>query len=184
MVKYCHFDLKHLKFKQTLCLSGENMTKRKVYDADFINSFLDSVIYVLQTMAQIKAIPSKPYINKERVTVGDVTGILKVSGYTNGVISLSLTKEAILKIANNMLFENFNEINDEITDAVGELTNVIAGRARAKLSKLGIKFQSNTPKVVIGKGKKLDHIPSSPILSIPFSLEKGGKLVVEVSFEM
>ncbi len=160
------------------------MAKRKTYNVDFINPFLDSVVYVLQTMAQVKAIPGKPYINKDRVAVGDITGVLNISGYTNGVISLTLTKDAVLTIVNNMLFENFTEINDEIADAVGELTNVIAGQARAKLSELGMKFQAGTPKIIVGKGKKLDHIPSSPILSIPFTLDSGGKLVVEVSFEM
>ena len=157
---------------------------KKSYDVDFINPFLDAVIHVLQTMAQIKVAPGKPYINRQRVAVGDITGVLKISGYTNGVISLTLTKDAVLKIVNNMLFENFTEINDDIADAVGELTNVIAGQARVILSQQGKKFQAGTPTIVIGKGEPLDHIPSAPILSIPFNLDGGGKLVVEVSFEM
>ncbi len=156
----------------------------KTYDVEFINPFLAAVMNVLETMAQVKARPEKPYINKDGVAVGDITGVLKISGHTNGVISLTLTKDAVLTIVNNMLFENFTEINDDIADAVGELTNVIAGQARVKLGEIGKKFQAGTPEIVIGKGKKINHIPSAPILAIPFSLDGGGKLVVEVSFEI
>jgi len=155
----------------------------KSYDVNFINPFLSAVINVLETMANVKVKPGKPYINKHRTAVGDVTGILNISGHTNGVISLTLSKEAVLTIVNNMLFESFTEINDEIADAVGELTNMISGQARIKLSEQGKKFQAGTPKIIIGKGKELDHIPSAPILSIPFTIEGGGELVVEVSFQ-
>jgi len=82
-----------------------------------------------------------------------------------------------------MLFESYTEINDEIADAVGELTNMISGQARIKLSEQGQKFQAGTPKIIVGKGKKLEHIPNAPILAIPFTLSSGGDLVVEASFE-
>jgi len=154
------------------------------YDVNFINPFLSAVINVLETMANVKVKPERPYINKQRTTIGDVTGILKISGYMNGVISLTLTKDAVLTIVNNMLFENYTEINDDIADAVGELTNMISGQARILLSEQGMKFQAGTPKVIIGQGKKLDHIKDAPILAIPFTVNSGGKIVVEVSFEM
>jgi chemotaxis protein CheX len=153
------------------------------YDVNFINPFLEAVINVLETMANVKVKPGKPYINKHRTAVGDVTGIINISGHTNGVISLTLSKDAVLTIVNNMLFESYTEINDEIADAVGELTNMISGQARIKLSEQGQKFQAGTPKIIVGKGKKLEHIPNAPILAIPFTLSSGGDLVVEASFE-
>jgi len=153
------------------------------YDVNFINPFLEAVINVLETMANVKVKPGKPYINKHRTAVGDVTGIINISGHTNGVISLTLFKDAVLTIVNNMLFESYTEINDEIADAVGELTNMISGQARIKLSEQGQKFQAGTPKIIVGKGKKLEHIPNAPILAIPFTLSSGGDLVVEASFE-
>ncbi len=155
----------------------------KSYDVNFINPFLGAVINVLETMANVKVKPGRPYLNKHGTSVGDISGIINISGHTNGVISLTLSKDAILTIVNNMLFESYTEINDEIVDAVGELTNMIAGQARVKLSEQGQKFQAGTPKIIIGKGKDLEHIPNAPILAIPFSLSSGGSLVVEASFE-
>lgn len=151
------------------------------YDVDFINPFLDAVINVLSTMAGIQAEPGKPYINRERVASGDVTGLIGVSGYTTGTISLTLEKEAILAIVNNMLSEGYTEIDDDIADAVGELTNMVSGQARAKLSEQGMSLRASTPSVVIGRGHTVEHVVTAPILSIPFSTEYGA-LVVEVCF--
>lgn len=150
------------------------------YDVRYINPLLNAVIDVLKTMAMIKASPGKPYLNKERTAAGDVTGLIGVTGYAEGVISLTLTEACVLRIVSNMLGEEFNSINDEIADAVGELTNMIAGQARTHLADAGMSFQAATPSVFTGKNHTLKHIGGSPILSIPFSTPDGN-LVVEIS---
>ena len=152
----------------------------KKYDVNFINPLLDAVLNVLSTMANIEVTPRQPYLNMQGTAAEDITGQVTIDGYAKGVIALSLSKNAILQIVNNMLFESYTEINDDIADAVGELTNMISGQARSGLSEMGMPFQSSTPTVVIGKGNKISHIPSAPILSIPFESEAGG-LVVEIS---
>ena len=151
------------------------------YDVDFINPFLDAVINVLSTMAGVEAAPGKPYINRKRVAAGDVTGLIGVSGHTTGTISLTLEKEAILAIVNNMLSEGYTEIDNDIADAVGELTNMISGQARAKLSQQGMSLRASTPSAIIGRGHTVEHLATAPILAIPFSTEQGA-LVVEVCF--
>ena len=152
------------------------------YDVNFINPFLHAVVHVLQTMAHIEAKNEAPYLNQERKSTGDVTGIIGITGYSKGTMSITLEKNVILKIVNNMLFEDFTEINDEICDAVGELTNMISGQARAKLSEQGQRFEASTPAVISGKGIDIKHVASAPVLSIPFTTEEG-RFVVEVAFE-
>lgn len=152
------------------------------YDVAFINPFLDAVVGVLGMMASVEAKPGKPFINQKRTTVGDITGSIGISGYAKGVMSLTLDEPVILKIVNNMLAESYTELNTDIADAVGELTNMIAGQARQDLANIGMNFQASTPMVITGKGHQIQHITSSPILSIPFTTEEGA-LVVEVSFE-
>lgn len=151
------------------------------YDVDFINPLLEAVVNVLSTMANVSVVPGAPFINKKRTARGDVTGIIGITGHARGAISLSLSKGAILKIVNNMLAENYTEINDEIANAVGELTNMISGQARMHLANQGLAFQAGTPSVIQGKGHKITHVSNAPILAIPFSFEHGD-LVVEVSF--
>lgn len=150
------------------------------YDVRFINPFLNAVIDVLGTMAMVQATPGKPYINTKRVAVGDVTGLIGINGQATGVISLTLEEKCILHIVSNMLGEEYSRINDDIADAVGELTNMIAGQARAHLANEGLKFQASTPTVIIGKNHTLSHVNKEPILAIPFTTPQG-QLVVEIS---
>ncbi|RQD61902.1 MAG: chemotaxis protein CheX [Desulfonatronovibrio sp. MSAO_Bac4] len=150
------------------------------YNVQFINPILRAVLNVLSTMANVEVTPGKPYLNNNGLAVGDITGSVGIDGYAIGVISLSLSKGVVLTIVNNMLYENFTEINEEIADAVGELTNMISGQARSILSESDISFSAGTPKVIHGKGEKIDHIPSVPVLAVPFS-SSHGDLVVEIS---
>jgi len=158
--------------------NGFHMSRK--YDVRFINPLLNAVIDVLATMAMVRAKPGKPYLNTLRIAKGDVTGLIGVSGFADGIISLTLDQSCVLKIVSNMLGEEFNSIDDEIADAVGELTNMIAGQARTHLADVGMNFKAGTPSVVIGKNHVLNHIGNSPILSIPFSTPDGN-LVVEIS---
>lgn len=150
------------------------------YDVNFINPFLYAVVHVLTTMAKVEPTPGKPFINKERTARGDVTGVIGITGYSTGTVSVTFEKNAILKIVNNMLYESYTEITKDIADAVGELTNMITGQARAELSKHDIHFKAATPSVVLGRGHSIMHAGDSPILSIPFETPDGGFLV-EVS---
>ncbi|MEW5774842.1 MAG: chemotaxis protein CheX [Thermodesulfobacteriota bacterium] len=155
--------------------------KKIRYDVAFINPFLEAVMSVLGTMANVAATPGKPFVNAARTAIGDVTGLIGITGHSAGTMSLTLSKGAILLIVNNMLHESYTDLNDDIADAVGELTNMIAGQARMHLSQQGLNFTASTPSVIMGKGHRLSHVSGSPILAIPFSTE-GGDLVVEVAF--
>lgn len=150
------------------------------YSVTVINPVLEAVGSVLMTMARIAVAPGKPYVNKERTAVGDVTGVIGLAGGMTGVLSVTFEKDVILKIANTLLGENYTEVDSNIADAVGELTNMIAGQARMHLSKEGMNLKASTPSVVIGKGHVISHIAPAPILSIPFSTEYGS-FVVEIT---
>ena len=54
------------------------------YNVNFINPFLQAAIHVLQTMAHVQAKPEPPYLNVERKSIGDITGIIGITGYSKG----------------------------------------------------------------------------------------------------
>ena len=71
-------------------------------DVALINPFINATLNVLETMAFIKVVPGKPYVKKDNVAVGDVTGILGLTGIANGTISVSFEEHCILTIVSNM----------------------------------------------------------------------------------
>ena len=97
-----------------------------------INPFINATINVLETMAFVTVSAGKPYLKKDNVAVGDVTGILGLTGVANGTISVTFEEKCILNVVSNMFGETMTELNHEIADAVGELTNMISGQARSQ----------------------------------------------------
>jgi len=81
-----------------------------------------------------------------------------------------------------MFGEEMKEINNEIADAVGELTNMISGQARKELEEIGIAFGAAIPSVITGKNHKLEPMTKGPKIAIPFKTDFGS-FTIEVSLE-
>ncbi len=95
---------------------------------------VDAVLNVLKTMAQTDAQAGAPTVKADKTSKGDVTGLIGMAGEkAKGSIAVSFSSSCILKVVSNMLMEEFAEINDEVTDAVGEITNMVSGGARKTL---------------------------------------------------
>ena len=145
-------------------------------NVDFINPFLEATLEVLETMAFIKAKNGNPYaVNSLRSTSGVVTGIIGMVGaQIHGALAVSFSKGCILRIVSNMLGEEFTEIDDIVIDAVGELTNMISGGTKKRLSDKGFSFNMAIPSMIRGKGIKIYHqSESKSAIVIPFSIPEG-----------
>ena len=152
-------------------------------DVKLINPFINATLNVLGTMAFLKAEPEKPYLKKENTAVGDVSGVIGFTGEVNGTMTVTFDESCILKIVSNMFGEEMKELNSEITDAVGELTNMISGQARKELEEIGRIFQAAIPTVVLGKNHKIESKTQGTKIAIPFKTE-AGNFTIEVCLEV
>lgn len=142
--------------------------------ADFINPFISATIRVLSTMAAIEPRPQRPRLKSDQRTLSDVTGIIGLLGEgVEGTMSLSFTESCILRVVSNMLGEEIVDLNHEIEDAVGELTNMISGASRAELETRGYSFRMAIPSVITQRGHSVAVITRSPIIQIPFDTDFG-----------
>jgi len=139
----------------------------------FINPFLNGTMSVLKTMAFVEPRPGKPYLKKDNWAVGDVSAIIGLTGAVTGSMALSFSKGAILKIVSNMLGEEITEINGDITDAVGEITNMVSGASRKELESIGLTVLAAIPTVVTGKDHSIKHVLGGPSIIIPFETDDG-----------
>lgn len=153
-------------------------------NVDYINPFLEAAINVVETMAFIKPQQNgKPYLKKkEDLTKGDVTGIIGLTGHERGSIAVSFSKKCILRIIKGMLGEEKYYIDADVRDAVGELTNMIAGDGRRILSLKGYIFEASIPTVVVGSDHYIEHKTKGTIIVIPFKIEDE-PFFVEACFE-
>lgn len=151
-------------------------------DVKFINPFINATINVLETMAFMKVTAGKPYLKKGNMAVGDVSGVLGLTGSANGTIAVTFEERCILAVVSDMFGETMSELNADIADAVGELTNMISGQARRELEEMGKTFKSAIPSVITGRNHSIIHYTEGPKIAIPFITDKG-KFTIEVCFE-
>lgn len=148
-------------------------------DVKFINAFVEGTVNVLKMMAFMDPKAGTPYIKKDSVASGDVSGIIGLTGAARGSLALSFSEACILKIVSNMLGEEMKEMNHEISDAVGEITNMVSGSARKILESGGTSVIAAIPTVVAGKNHSILHVLGEPSIIIPFTTD-AGPFVVDI----
>jgi len=151
-------------------------------DVTLINPFIEATLHVLASMAFTKASAGKPYLKKDSLAKGDVSGIVGLSGEARGTLSVSFSEESILSIVSNMFGEPVKEINEDVKDAVGEILNIVSGQARQKLEGMGRILKGAIPTVITGKNHAISHITKQPIVAIPFETDNGN-FTIEVCIE-
>jgi len=150
---------------------------------EFINPFLSSMLNVMSTMAQMELTPEKPKLKKDEIAKGDVSGLIgMVSPETKGSLSITFDEPLALATMKGMVGEAPDTVNEEITDLVGEITNMVTGGAKRMLSEKGFEFDMATPIVVSGKSHTIHHKSKGPVVIIPLKA-KAGKAYIEFSFD-
>jgi chemotaxis protein CheX len=81
-----------------------------------------------------------------------------------------------------MLGDNVEDLEQDMQDAVGELTNIISGHARSGMALAGLSLQASTPSVVVGEKLEIGHKAKAAVIVIPFTMS-GKSFAVEFCLE-
>ncbi|CAH0532412.1 hypothetical protein VST7929_00241 [Vibrio stylophorae] len=151
--------------------------------AEFVNPFLSSLLNVLKTMAALELQPQKPRLKKDEVARGDVSGLIGMIGpQTKGSLSITFDESLALEIMERMLGERPRSIDEDVTDMVGEITNMVTGGAKRMLAEKGFDFDMATPAVVSGSNHTITHKTDGAIIIMPFQ-SSYGSAHIEICFD-
>jgi chemotaxis protein CheX len=151
-------------------------------DATLVNPFIEGTLHILDTTAFVKVKPEAPFLKKDQKSYGDISGFIEISGDLTGTAAISFSKKSILGIVSAMFGEEMTEINDEINDAVGEISNMVAGQVTTKIAETGKKVTVKFKEIKAGKDALIEHVKGVPyVLVLPFRTTKG-KVVIEVCY--
>ncbi|MDC0602131.1 chemotaxis protein CheX [Aliiglaciecola sp.] len=140
----------------------------------FINPFIAALTNVLKTMAQTELKPGKPSKKSDTKARGDVSGMIGLVGEElQGSLSITFEQGLAFEIMNRMLGEKPAELDDEVSDMVGEIANMVCGGAKQALAEQGHEFGMATPIVVSGKDHSINHLVDGPKMIMPFTNEFG-----------
>jgi chemotaxis protein CheX len=139
--------------------------------AEYINPFIASMISVFDTMLGSALTRGAPYLKKSVQPDYEVGGVIGLTGRARGVVVLSFCREAALSATEVMLGERPAEINSDVTDAVGELANMVAGSAKAQLGHLNLSI--SLPTIIVGKWHSIQFPKHTVPICIPFECPWG-----------
>ena len=145
---------------------------------------IDSITNVLATMATMEVSAGEISLKKGPEAMGDVSAIIMMHGQKlSGSMAVSFKKKVILDVAERMLGERVEEIDESIIDLVGEITNMACGGAKAQLAKKGYEIVMATPVVVMGQNHQIIHQARGPKIILPLRVDSG-EFYIELCFDI
>ncbi|WP_320825456.1 chemotaxis protein CheX [Reinekea sp.] len=148
-----------------------------------INPFVESLISVIGTMAQLDATLGKASLKISTQAPGIVTGFIQLSGLTQrGSLAISFTQGAILLVFEKMLGDRPDGIDESTLDLAGEITNMVCGGAKQRLSANNYVFELTQPIILSGLGHTIDHPGPNAVITVPLALSEG-IIFIEVSLD-
>jgi len=139
--------------------------------AEYINPFILGITTTFETMVDCPLTRGVPRLRGGDEVLHDVSGVIGMSGQAVGTVVLSLSTSVALKAASTMLMQEMTEINADVIDAVGELTNMVAGSAKSKLEELQLSI--SLPTVITGEGHVVRFPSDVTPICIPFQSQWG-----------
>lgn len=115
---------------------------------------------------------------QEKVTHFDqtVSSVAGLAGDFQGLVGVHAREEVARSIAGHFLESEFDEINEEVKDALCELANMLAGAIKSSLSKQQYNVQISIPSVIHGDYSMIIY-SQADWLMVPFEVEAGRFLV-------
>ena len=150
-------------------------------DVNYINPFIESVVHVFKTALGCDIERKNLYLKDTAVPSHEVSGIIGLSGNASGVVVLSVSRQIAFQVVKTMLDMDVREVNGDVVDAVGELTNMVAGAAKAQLAQYEMSL--GLPSVVAGR----NHCVSFPSNVKPICLvfdTPWGAMTLEVGLDL
>ena len=129
---------------------------------------------IFSTMANIIPKAGKLFVKTDQTALGDLSAVIGVAGTHKGSICVTFTSKGALSVTQAMLGDDLSEdIERDIADTVGEIANMVSGRARAAMAEKGMVLHGSTPTIIAGERHRVTHLSKSPVLCIPFALPEG-----------
>jgi chemotaxis protein CheX len=102
-------------------------------NVDYVNPFIEATCHVLRTMLNMEVVRGTLYRKRGTKPSHDISGIINLSGAATGSIVLGMCPGVAIEAAHILVDTRPRRVDGVVIDAVGELTNIIAGNAKAKL---------------------------------------------------
>jgi chemotaxis protein CheX len=158
---------------------------KNALDAKLVNILMDSVTEVLTTMAGTNVALQGVQPLPEYKPTGDISSVIGISGdHGEGMLSLSFPEGLARLMVSRLLGLTPDDlVKEDMVDGIGELINMVSGRAKTGLSEdSGFVYRLSLPSIIMGSGHEVvGRTKNAPYLALTF-LAEGEEFNLQVTF--
>ncbi len=136
-------------------------------EATLLNTIIDSVescLTMCDTTAKCVGTSTVPMADP-----GTVTGMIGIHGNVSGFITVNMANKVALSAVGGLLQDEFSQLDAQVIDGVGEMTNIISGGIKNGLSGTPWQFSHVTvPSVIVGRNYQIAYAKGLDFLSATF----------------
>ena len=140
-------------------------------DVRFVNAFVGSIVQVFKTMMKTTVTVGKPVLKQDRLVSSDVSAVIEMSGDAQGCVALSFPADVACKAVSRFAGAELTVEHPDLTDAVGELANLVADTARKEFADCNVTVAP--ARVIVGAGHQVSRTQASPFLLFSCQTELG-----------
>lgn len=141
---------------------------------EHVNPFLKASMETYSSMLGCSIKPGKLSVKKISSEFS-INGIISLSGEVTGFVAMTYSEKSSLSTVSKFIGEEIPEMCDDISDAIGELVNIVAGYAKKFLT---VDIHISLPQVTAQVDMPFEADPSLVKFYIPFDTEIGNFTVV------
>lgn len=136
-------------------------------EAAILNTIMeavDSCLTMCDTTAKCVGTSTVPMADP-----GTVTGMIGIHGNVSGFITVNMAEKVALSAVGGLLQDEFTQLDAQVIDGVGEMTNIISGGIKNGLSGSPWQFSHVTvPSVIVGRNYQIAYAKGLNFLSVTF----------------
>ena len=149
---------------------------------EFVAPFIQATQETFETMVGLTVRRRDAWVKDGYTVYGEISGVIGLSGATAGTCAISMPLSMAVHAVGAMLDETLEPDSSQgvVRDGVGELINMIAGRAKALLSKTPYKFDITLPTIVSGGRHEVFQRKGTRCLVLLFETETHARFSLEI----
>jgi chemotaxis protein CheX len=139
---------------------------------EFVNPFIQAASEVLDSELGSETQRGELRLQKSAFTTDEVTALVGVTGGVSGMVLYSMSQQTAMGIVSKMMGQQCQDFDALAQSGIGELGNVITGRASVLLSEAGYASNITPPALVVGKGTMITTLDLNRLV-FPLQTEAG-----------
>jgi chemotaxis protein CheX len=153
-----------------------------VLKASHVNPLIQSTFDLFATMLGSTIRRTGLSVSDQGTAGHDIVALIGLSGPVRGTIGIGMPRATALAAVTQLMGMEAEELDDTVSDAIGELVNMIAGGAKAKLSEaVNTTLDLTLPTVIHGAEYEVLSPSKALWLEIPFDSDLG-PFALRISF--